>query len=151
MSIGQAADAEKKTESVGSITITTRHKWYRFDKRIRDFVKKLDFSAPYRKRFLMQNWVYFAFFAQGLLGILTLTIFSRNLTSKPSAYLASATGTCQAVKKYKKEEAKAKEDNVEFVPSVDAYANEDEELEAFLERFSAEKEYDKQGKYIGKK
>lgn len=133
------------TETVVQVTIKKKHKWYRFDRRLTDFVRNLDFSKPYRKRFGWHMAVYFAFFVQGLLGLITLTIFSRNLTAKPSGYLAAQRSYCANETRRKKEAAAAKKAGEEYVDATPAFTSKDDELDDFMDRFSKKKVYDKRG------
>lgn len=131
-----------------SVTVTTYDKWYRLDKRIPKFIRGLRFDAPFRKRWMYNMWVYFAFFAQGFLGLITLSIFTRNLTAKPSGYLAAQRSRCQAVLKDEEGRAEAKAKDEEYVATTKVFSDEEDEMDDFMDRFSKKKVYDSKGHLV---
>jgi len=142
------SDTSSQTEKVVRVTITEKHKWWRLDLRFLDFIKNLRFDAVFRKRWQYQMWVYFAFLCQGLLGLLTLTLYTRNLTARPSGYLAAQRSRCSAVLREEKNMKAAKETNEEYVSDTKVFQSEDEEIDDFMERFTKKKVYDASGRLV---
>lgn len=121
--------------------------------RIRHFFRGLRFDGPFRRRWMLQMWVYFAFFAQGTLGMLTLTLFRKNLTARPSSYLAVQRSRCADITHNEKEQAKAEAsagtDKVYEAKLTDVYDDSEDEMDAWMKKFSAKKKYDDRGHFKG--
>lgn len=114
--------------------------------RVIKFFKGLRFDKQFVKRWKYGMWVQAAFFAQGFLGLITLTLFRKNLTATPSGYLAAQRAVCAQVLREEKEKAQAEEAGEVYNKESKVFDDIDDEMGAFLDNLSTKHEYNSKGK-----